>query len=117
QILEEMHTGSAKDIPIPRQNYFIYEMCTRTMPYLKSYRRGAEVLLATLASITPLSIEETFPITVLCALMALGLSLGFISLFLKLRLSSTLYLQLIFLSSFYLLEAHLQGSLALIVSL
>lgn len=117
QILEEMNTHSARDLPVPHQDRFIYEMCTRVLPYLKDYRRGAEVLLATTTTATGLSFEETFPILILIALLTFGLVLGFLAEFFFLSTPSILILQTALLSSFYLLEAHIQGSLALIISL
>ena len=117
QIIEAMHTGSIYDVPVPRQDHFIYEMYTRTLPYIKSYRKGAEVILATTAYITNLTYEEAFPVTILCALLTLGLVIAFISRLLQLSLSAAIALQAAFLGSFYLLQAHIQGSLALIMSL
>lgn len=117
QIIEQMHRGLPGDIPIPRQDHFVYEMYTRTLPYIKIYRRGAEVLLATIASTTGLSYEEAFPVTILNALLTLGLVLGFLGRLFLLSLSTRLVLQLTFLSSFYLLLTHIQGSLALIISI
>lgn len=118
QMLEEMHTGSAADVPVPRQNYFVYEMNTRTMPYLKGYRRGAETLLATSSALTQLQYEEAYPATILSLLLTLGLVLGFISrIFLRFSMNTSIILQVTFLSSFYLLLLQVQGSLALITSL
>lgn len=118
QILEEMHTGSPQDTPIPRQDHYTYEMNTRMLPYSKNYRRGAEVMLATIKATTGLSYEEAFPVTVLCAYLVLGLALGFLGLvFFRLLLSSCLVLQAALLSSFYLLMVHIQGSLALLMAL
>lgn len=118
QMLEEMHTGSAKDIPIARQDHYVYDLVTRMLPYLKTYRRGAEVILATNASLSPLNIEEAFPATVLCIFLTLGCALGFLGrVFLRLPLSVVLILQVTVLSSFYLLLIHIQGSLALAMSI
>ncbi len=116
QILEKMHTGSLQDVPVARQEYFVYEAITRTLPYTKDYRRGAELVLATITAITGLSYQAAFPVTVLCALLTLGLTIGLIGrLFLRLSYFYTLALQLIFLSGFYFWLLHIQGSLAMIV--
>lgn len=117
QILNEMHTGSAIDSPIPRQDHFIYDMCTRILPYLKSYRRGAEVLLATMQSITQRSFAAMFSVIVICSIALLGLSMSFLGRLLKLSMNKILILQTLILSSFYLLQAFIQGSFALLLSL
>lgn len=118
QMLEQVNTGSPQDIPVPRQNYFIYEMNAQTLPYMKMYRRGAEIMLATTKAVTARSYEQAFPITILCALLTLGLILGFLGqVFLRFSLCSSLVLQTAFLSSFYLLMLHIQGSLALLMSI
>lgn len=114
QILEEMHTGSSRDVPVARQEYFVHEMNTRILPYTKGYRRGAELMLATITSISGLSYQAAFPVTVLNILLILGLVIGLIGQFF-LRLSSfyVFLLQLIFINSFYFLLIHVQGSLAM----
>lgn len=118
QILEEMHTGSLLDEPVARQDHFIYEINTRILPYLKSYRRGAELMLANITAITGLSYQSAFPITILNALLTLGLAIGFISrCCLRLSRFYSLIMQLIFLSSFYLLLLHIQGSLAMVLAM
>lgn len=117
QISEEMNTCSPRDIPVPRQDHFVYDMTTTTLPYMKLYRRGAEVMLATDTAITKLSYEEAFPVTILCALLTLGFALGFLGrVFLRFSLQECLLLQMVFLSSFYFLLLHIQGSLALLMS-
>lgn len=118
QILYEMHTGSVNDAPIPRQDHFVNEIATRMLPYYKNNRRGAETLLASTAATTNLSFEEAFPVVVLCALITLGFILAFIAKsFFALSNFVTLLLQFTFLSSFYFLLIHVQGSLALILSI
>lgn len=118
QILEEMHTNSALDVPLPRQDHFVYDIATRLQPYWKSYRRGAEVMLASVTSVTGLSFEEAFPVTILSGLLTLGLILSFIGrIFLRLSFSASLLAQVTILASFYLLLFHIQGSLALIIGL
>jgi hypothetical protein len=118
QMAEEMNTGSLLDKPIPRQEYYVYEMNTRTLPYMKSYRRGAEVLLAGTATIVHISYENAFSVMVLNSLLTLGLTLGFLGrVFFRFSLLACFSLQIIFLSAFYLFVCYLQGSLALIVSI
>jgi len=118
QILEEMHTGSSLDVPVARQQYFIYEMVTRTQPYLKGYRRGAELFLAATTAITGLSYQAAFPVTVLNALLTLSVTIALIGrFFLRLSRFYTFILQYIFVSSFYFLLLHVQGSLALIIGI
>lgn len=118
QILEEMHTGSSLDMPVARQDHFVYEMNTRILPYYKGYRRGAELMLATTTAITGLSYYAAFPVTVLNTLLALSLVIGLIGrFFLRLSRQYALLLQLIFISSFYFLLIHVQGSLAVIMGI
>lgn len=117
QIAEVMHTGSELDTPVPHQDRFLYQMNTVTLPYLKKYRRGAEVILATTSAVTQLNYETTFPIVILCDLLTLGLLLGFIGRLLLVSLTFRLLLQATFLASFYPLLLHIQGSLALITGL
>lgn len=118
QILEEMHTGSPNDLPIPRYDHFVYEMVTRIQPYLKTWRRGAEVMLATMTSLTRLTEGEAFPVTILSALITLGLTLSYLGRnFFKISTLACLVLQITFFSSFYLLLLHVQGSLAMILAM
>ena len=118
QILEEMHTGSSLDVPVPRKEYYIAEAIKRQLPYLKVYRRGAELMLATTASITGLSYQASYSVMVLNALLTLGLIMGFIGqLFMKLSKFYTVILQLAFTSCFYFYLLNIQGSLALLLSI
>jgi hypothetical protein len=113
-ILEEMHTGSALDVPVPRQDHYVYEATTRQLCYLKCYRRGAEVLLATTTAVTGLSPEEAFPVTMIGAVLALGLALGYLGrVCLRLTPRGSVALQTAFLGGFCPFLLHVQGSLAL----
>jgi hypothetical protein len=117
-ILEEMHTGSPLDVPVARQDHYVYEFNSRLMPYWKRHRRGAEVLLATTAALTGLSPEQAFPVTVGCAFVALGTALGFVGrVCLHLSWFACHLLQAVILGSFCLVLLHVQGSLALLISL
>lgn len=117
-MVEEMHTGSIRDKPVARLDYYVYEMNTRIMPYIKGYRRGAEVLLGSTAKMTGLSYEDAFPVIILNSLLTLGLVLGFLGcVFFRLSLTSCLVLQTTFLSAFYLFLSQIQGSLALMLSI
>lgn len=114
QILEEMNTGSINDLPIPRHDHYVYDFATRLVSYSKDFRRGADIMLATTKALSGLSFQEAFPVLILCAFLTLGLTLGFLSqIFLRFSIFSSLLLQLIFLSSFYLILIHVQGSLPL----
>lgn len=118
QILEEVHTGSSLDRPVARQDHFVYEMNTRILPYTKGYRRGAELMLATTTAITGLSYHAAFPVTVLNSLLSLCFVIGLIGrYFLRLSRQYALLLQLIFISGFYFLLIHVQGSLAVIMGI
>lgn len=113
-IREVIHTGSPLDVPIARQDHFVYDMTTTTQPYLKTQRRGAELMLGTNTAFGSLSYQEMFPVTLLCSFLNLLLILAFLGkAFLKLSRSGVLLLQLTFFSSFYLLLMHIQGSLAM----
>lgn len=118
QILEQVHTGSPLDVPLARQDHFVYEMTTHVQPYLKTQRRGAELMLAMTKSISGLSFQEAFPITFLCALLTLSFTLVWLGrFFLRLSRVYCIVLQFAFLSSFYLMLLHIQGSLALTVGM
>jgi hypothetical protein len=112
-MLEVMHTDSPLDVPVPRQDHFVTDVNTRVTPYMKGYRRGAEVILATTASLTGQTAEAAFPLTVGASLLALGLSLAFLGWYcLRLPVLGCLALQTVFLVSSHLLLLHYQGSLA-----
>jgi hypothetical protein len=116
-IAEQMHTGSGADVPIGRRDYFVYDCLTRLLPYSKLHRRGAEVMLALTVSLTRLSYEEAFPVTVLCSLLTLSLTLAFLGrVSFRLGPWACLALQLATLCSFYFLLLHVQGSLAMLLA-
>jgi hypothetical protein len=117
-ILEEMHTGSALDMPLVRHDHVVYDFITRVRPYQKDVRHGADVLLASTAAVTGLTPEEAFPVTVGAAVLCLGLALGFVGrVLLGVRRAGGLVLQLALLSSFSLTLLHVQGSLPNLVTL
>lgn len=116
-MLEVMHTDSPLDVPVPRQDHFVVEYNTRVAPYLKAYRRGAEVLLATTTALRGTEAEVAFPLTVGAGLLTLGLSLAFVGRCLRLSLVGCVVLQLTFLASFHLVLLHYQGSLAHLLAL
>lgn len=117
-ILNEMHTNSSFDSPFPRNDHYLYDQATRPLAYLKKYRRGAEVILATIAKISHLSFEEAFSVTFLFGLLTLSMILPFLGrIFLRLSLIWCMVLQFTFLNSFYFLLLHVQGTLALMMSL
>ncbi|MDR3491462.1 MAG: hypothetical protein P4M12_05370 [Gammaproteobacteria bacterium] len=118
QILEEMNTGSINDLPIPRYDHYVHDIGARLVPYAKAFRRGADIMLATTKSLIGLSYQEAFPVLVSCSILTLGLALGFLGrTFLRFSILTSLILQLVFLSGFYLFLIHVQGSLALILGI
>lgn len=117
QILE-MHTGSPADLPIARYDHILHDIVARYEVYYQYCRRGAEVILATTKVLTGQSVQEAFPVVILCILMTLGLTVGYIGrIFLHFSKVSCLMLQFTLLSSFYLFLLHLQGSLALLMAM
>ena len=117
-ILESMNTGTEDDVPVARQDHLVADFCTRHLPYLKAYRRGAEVTLATTAAVTGVSPEAAFPVTVGAGLLTLGLSLAFLGrCLLRLRLAACVLLQLLVLGGNHVTLLHYQGSLAHLLAL
>lgn len=117
QILEEMHKGSTLDVPIARQEYFVYEVNTHFLPYLKYLRRGAEILLASTKATSGLSYYQAFPVTICSAFLTLLLSLNFLGRSFHLSRNYCLLLQLAFFCSFYFFLLHVQGSLAMLTGM
>jgi hypothetical protein len=117
-MLHVMHTGSADDVPVPRQDHYVHDLTTRLLPYLRAHRRGAEVVLASTAALTGLPPEEAFPVCVGAAGVALGLALVFVGRAgLRLRRRGIFVLQLALLGSACLAVCHVQGSLPNLLSL
>jgi hypothetical protein len=112
-MLYVMHTDSPLDVPVARQDHYLADSNTRVLPYLKRYRRGAEINLATLMALTGCSAEAAFPLTVGASLLTLGLTLAFLGrCCLRLRWGACVVLQFVFLTSYHLILLHYQGSLA-----
>jgi hypothetical protein len=117
-VLEVMHTGAEADVPVPRQDHLVSDFCTRFLPYLREYRRGAEVLLATTMALCRSGPQQAFPLTVAGGYFTLGLSLAYLGhRLLRLRLASCILLQLLLLGSAHLTLLHYQGSLAHLLAL
>lgn len=112
-LLEAMHTGSEADVPVPRQDHLVSDFSTRYLAYLKEYRRGAEITLATTTALSGLTPEKAFPLTVGGGLLTLGLALAYLGRsLLRLRLAACVALQVLLLGANHLTLLHYQGSLA-----
>jgi hypothetical protein len=117
-VLGVMHTGSEADVPVPRADHLVSDFSTRNLPYLKDYRRGSEVVLASTMALCRTGPQQAFPLTVGGAAFALGLSLAYLGRrLLRLRVAGCVLLQLLLLGSAHLMLLHYQGSLALLLAL
>jgi hypothetical protein len=58
-MIEQVHTGSSMDVPVPRIDNWIYDLATRDLPYNQNYRKGAEITLASAAEVSgPRRVDE-----------------------------------------------------------
>lgn len=112
------NTGGPNDIPVPRVDHWLNDWQARFLCYDTGYRRGAEILLASVMELTSLPAPLAFP--VLCGFLVstLIVSLGTVaSDCLRLDLRRTAILQFGCGLLFYLTLLHLQGCLANLCSI
>jgi hypothetical protein len=117
-MLAHVHTGSVEDVPVPRQDHFIYDNMTRALCYLKGYRRADVVTLAVVSAVTGMEPDEAFPVTFGAGCVVLGLALGLVGRSgLRLHRAACVALQTALLGSGFLLVCQFQGSLACLLAL
>lgn len=117
-ILFNQHLGTANDLPVPRIDHWVNDWVSRQLCYAWNYRKGAEVLLASVAGVTNLPTVVAFPALCGALITTVVLVMGAIgSDCLQLGRKRTAALQFGFVFLFYLAALHLQGSLANLCSL
>jgi len=117
-MLKYQYQGGPLDTLQARPDHWLYDSSTRQLGYALWHRHSAEIFLATVSWAAGRSTSESFPITVILAMLSFLTALVAISkICFRYRGWQILLLQFGFAFSFYPLLLHIQGSLANLCSM
>jgi len=117
-MLKYQYQGGPFDTLQPRPDHWLYDFSTRQMAYTLWIRHSAEIFLATVTWVSGRSTAESFPITVILAMLSTSLALvAILKICLHYRTWQVLVLQGLVFFSFYHFHLHIAGSLANLCSM